>query len=79
MIFNLIATNIAVNRPTNQSSTTSSVSFGKNSSHLANDGLTDTCSSTQKEVNPFWIVDLLQIHQITGIKISNGEGKKEGE
>ncbi|ODM90554.1 CUB and sushi domain-containing protein 1 [Orchesella cincta] len=65
-----------MNRPTNQSSTASSASHGKNSSHLANDGMTETCSSTQKEVNPFWIVDMLQIHQITGVRISN-TGKEE--
>ncbi|XP_021968417.1 sushi, von Willebrand factor type A, EGF and pentraxin domain-containing protein 1 isoform X1 [Folsomia candida] len=72
------ATNVAANRPTNQSSTVSTPaaasnpSSGKQMSHFANDGSISTCSQTLKELNPFWKIDLLQNHHVTGIRISVG-------
>jgi len=68
-----IAANVALNRPSNQS-TTSSTASGKLLAAYANDGDPAKCSATAKEVNPSWQIDLLQSYQVTGLRISSQSG-----
>lgn len=71
-IFRLLGINVAYRKPVNQSSSTRA-----GPASLANDGKLGNenpdeqkCTETQKEISPWWRVDLLAPHTVRVVKIT---------
>ena len=69
--------NVALNRPSYQSSVHSPPGLGPQAAHQGNDGGNSTfmdqgsCINTEYELNPWWAVDLSAPLHVAGVKFTN--------